>query len=177
MKRTIAATGVVVLVAVSIAACGSSSSATKTIVEKGASTSATHVHTSSTDAAMTKAQAAKTYLADVKAANAADTTFGARAGNSTSAKQLGKLGAPLAQVFQATDSKLLALAQAYPPASADLKAQVNADAAVIADLQTLGTINALNESSAVQQFTTDGDKLDASSDIVRSDLGLPQTKG
>jgi hypothetical protein len=125
---------------------------------------------------MTKEQAAKAYLAAIAPATDALRGLQAKANawtDSTPSSQAAADAKPTVDALTTLRSKLLALAAAYPAAAADLKAAVNAQAIVQADLANLGTVNTFNASSWVQQFVKDASATTAASAIVRSDLGLP----
>jgi hypothetical protein len=125
---------------------------------------------------MTKEQAAKAYLTAIGPANDVLHTFKAKASgwtDSTPPSQAAADAKPTIDAITTMRTKLLALAVAYPAAAADLKAQVNATAALQGDLASLATLDMTNASSWVQQFTKDASATSAASAIVRSDLGLP----
>ena len=157
--------GAAVLVTGLLAACGSPSA------RGGSATTST-----TAPAGMTRAQAAEDYQSDVGPANAAVGAFQQKAQawtDSTTATQAEADAQPLIRAINALEPKLLQLAQQYPSAATDLKAQVTAAATVAGDLTSLGSQTTFSASSWVQGFTTDAAKLGAASKIVRSDLGLP----
>jgi hypothetical protein len=125
---------------------------------------------------MTKEQAAKAYLAAIAPANDALKTLRGKASgwtDSTPSSQAAADAKPSIEAITMMRTKLLALAVAYPAAATDIKAQVNATAALQGDLASLETLNTLDASSWVQQFAKDASATSAASAIVRSDLGLP----
>ena len=157
-----------------LSACssGGSTTATTTTTTQGPSTT----QASSTTAATTKAQAGSSYLAAVGPSNSAMDSFSTEAQawtDSTTDSQAEDQAQPLIAAIRTLEPKLLAIATDYAPAATDLKAEVNAAAAVQGDLASLSNVNFLNASSWTQQFASDAAKLGAASNIVRSDLGLP----
>jgi hypothetical protein len=125
---------------------------------------------------MTKGQAAHTYLAAVARPNEVLRTFLAEANgwtDSTRSTQAAADARPLIDVMTTLRAKLLALATAYPAAATDLKAAINRQATLQADLASLEAVATLDASSFAQRVTRDARALRAATAIVRSDLGLP----
>lgn len=162
------ATGAVVIgMAVSVVGCGAQ---TKTVTQNAPATQTQASTTQTrTTAAMTKAQAAKVFLADVAPTQVAAHKLNRELTASTTDAQLQRFGKPYIQAMQAANAKLLDLAQEYPAAATDLKALVNADTGEISDLQAPSSINA-------HQLVSDINATHSASEIVRSDLGLAPSK-
>jgi hypothetical protein len=175
------------LLAFGLAACGGS---TKTVTARQPSTGQTTAgaaptRSSSTPASQptgsssrtTKAQAAKTYLADVAPANAAidkmESQFKA-ATSSTTAGQLAAEAQPVETDLAHVDGELSSLATAYPAAASDLKALISADAVVIEDLAGIRSLTNDDAKGAFDQLNQDLGKLSGAVAVVRGDLGLPQ---
>jgi hypothetical protein len=163
-----------------LAACGSSSTTTVTRTatsnRSGSAATTTASSPSTTASTMTKAQAAQAYLSAVGPANAALKQFEKKAGgwnDSTTASEVQAAADPVVKAARQYQQGVIALARSYPPAAADLKALVTADAPFVADLSTASTLNALNASSWVQQLARDANNATTAANIVRSDLGLP----
>ena len=128
--------------------------------------------------AMTKAQAARTYSADIAQPNAVLNSLKAKM-NADWANQTPAQDAtdaqPLVAAITTLRPKLLNLAQQYPAVAVDLKADVSAQAQLQADLVSLGSLDATDLSGQqawVQQFAKDASGANAAGSIVRSDLGL-----
>ncbi len=124
---------------------------------------------------MTQAQAGQAYQAAVDPVNAAGNALGAKMQSytdSTTADQVTTDAQPFIQAMTALNGELASLANAYPPAAADLKALVTAYNPVSGDLQSASATTVFNASSWVQQLATDLSKTKAAVAIVRSDLGL-----
>jgi hypothetical protein len=169
------ATFVAILGAVAIAACGSTSTTTKTKTVAAAPLSSS-TSISSTSRGVSKAQAAKAYLADVAPANSAGDAFKKSINNNSTGPQIAQAARPLISAYNAANNKLDQLAQLYPPAGTDLKALVNSDSHVVADLSDASTVTSTNSGSWIQQLTTDLTSTKSDANIVRSDLGLPPGK-
>jgi hypothetical protein len=156
-----------------IVACGGT---TKTVIQ----TTPVQQSTQTATAAMTQAQAGQAYERAVAPANAAGNALSAKIEtytDSTTGAQVTADAQPFTQAMTALNGKLLSLANAYPPAAADLKALVNAYNPIIGDLQSARAATVFSASSWVQQLTTDLSKTTAAVAVVRSDLGLPPAKG
>jgi hypothetical protein len=123
---------------------------------------------------MTKAQAGKQYLALAAPLNAAVNAFQASTQYSTTGPEVATKAKPVIGALNTADAALLDLAQKYPAGAPDLKALVKPDSGLIADLTDVAQINALSQSTWVQQLTQDASQERADANIVRSDLGLPQ---
>jgi len=157
------------------AGCGSSSTATSRATAAHASNTSTTASTASTaPSTFTRAQAALAYLRAVQPAKAAGDAFDNQINNNTTASEAAPLAKPVITAFGQTNIHLLTVAQHYPEAAVDIKALIDADSGVIADLAGLSSVTLLDQSSWVQSFLQDGEKTKAASSIVRSDLGLPQ---
>jgi len=132
--------------------------------------------TSTSATVMSKTAAGAEFQADVAPANSAVSAFASKAqawSSSTTDSQAEADAQPLIQAISTLQSKLAQLAQSYPPASADLKAEVTAAASLHGDLLGLSSLNMLNASSWEQTFERDAATLSAASKTVRADLGLP----
>lgn len=106
---------------------------------------------------ITRAQAAKQYLADVVPVNAVTNSDGVT-------------------VYVATVAKFdtLILRQRWPADTrADIKALAEADAAVSGDYESASSSNVLNASSLTATTRRDAEAANAAANIVRADLGLP----
>ena len=125
---------------------------------------------------MTKPQAGQAYLAAVGPYNEAWDRFEKQAAgwtDSTTANEVQAAADPVVKAARGYQAEVLALAKSYPPATADLKALVNAAGPFIADLASASTLNARNVNSWVRQAARDASNANAAANIVRSDLGLP----
>jgi hypothetical protein len=142
-----------------ITAAASGAALSFALVGCGSHTTAT---SSTPGASITKAQAAKRYLADVAAGNAVANTLSGELTSSTSSAHLRSDGVPFIRVTRRLDPKLAALAGEYPPAAASLKAEIGADKALITDFAQ-GSEASLSEDIQANQSAVD---------LVRSDLGL-----
>ena len=125
-------------------------------------------------AGMTKAQAGKAYLAAIAPANKALDTWKVKvqrySGNETQ-DQLAADAQPLVDVIGQTETKLSQLASDYPPAATDIKAQLAAVGALRGDLASVE-----NTSAWEQQLLRDSGTANSDAKIVRTDLGLSNTK-
>jgi hypothetical protein len=155
---------VAMLVSVVVAGCGE---ATKSATQAGGTAGTTSV---------TKARAEGMYLASVAPVNTAGEAFQTVAKSwtsSTTASRAAAAVAPLATALTGFRTKLVALADAYPPAASDLRALMNADAQLIRDLASTKAPGAFSASSLTQRITDDNSKASKAADAVRSELGLP----
>ena len=128
---------------------------------------------------MTKQQAGLAYLAAVVPANAAGAALARKMRaytNSTPGSQISAAARPLERRLTELNGKLLGIASAYPPAAADLNAEVAAYTPVILDLRSAATQNSVNASWWLQGLASDLTKTQTAAAIVRSDLGLPPAK-
>jgi hypothetical protein len=154
----------VVLASLAVTGCGGS---TRTITaERGSGVPPP------ANSQLTKAQAAKAYLAAIDPANRAIDVFVAKIRRSSSPTQ-SELTADARPAFDAigeVEAKLSHLASEYPPAATDLKAQITAIGQARGDFASIE-----NSSAWVQQLTRDTGAGNAAGKIVRSDLGLPIT--
>ena len=156
------------LMAVAAAACSTNSpTASPTTIAPRSTT---------TTAAMTRAAAAARYLAIVKPYNAALIRFrdqaNAWSASLTNAQAVAEAQPVIAETTT-TDNQLLALAQLYPLAAPDIKAEVAASSAASGDLGGLATLNLLDASSWQSQVSHDASVMAGAAATVRSDLGLP----
>ena len=159
--------------AIALVGCGGT---TKTVTQTAPATQTTQTAPTT---AMTRAQAGQAYVSAVAAVNAAGNAFNAKTQSytdSTTGDQVTADAQPFIHALTALNAKLLSIANAYPPAAADLKALVTAYNPVIGDLQSASATNAFNASSWAQQLVADLSKTKAAVAIVRSDLGLPPAK-
>ena len=128
---------------------------------------------------MTKQQAGQAYLAAVAPTNAAGAALAGKmraSTDSTPGSQISVQARPFERRLTELNGKLLGIATAYPPASADLKAMVTAYNPVIHDLRSAAARNSVNASSWLQRLASDLTKTQTAAAIVRSDLGLPLAK-
>ena len=142
-------------VAVTVAACGSAG---------GGSTSTT-AHGS-----ITRARAASIYLADVAPVNAQGDRLGQEFTSSTSDAQLAQDAKPFVKAAKTVDSEFLALARRYPTAATALKAEVRADAILIAGLQDPAHLT-------TRDLQDDIDTTHTAANAARAQLGLPMHQG
>ncbi len=122
---------------------------------------------------MSKAHAARLYPAAVKPVNAAELAWNAAARSGATPVAAAPSADALAQALVTSDSRLLRLALAYPPAASDLRALVNADARAEGDLRSVIAQNAATLPGWTQQMGQDNAKSATAADAVRADLGLP----
>jgi hypothetical protein len=178
MRREIGIAAVVAWM-VGVAACGAQ---TKTVIERAPATTATGTATvaktstvtSTRASGMTKAQAAKTYLADVGPSNAVLLTFKSSTDSNESQSQLATQVKPVVVAYEKVNSQLLSLAHDYPPAASDLKAEASNDAQLIGDMEAVGTSDDLTQ--WFQTTAKDAAASDVTVNTVRLDLGLPEVK-
>lgn len=166
----------IVVAMLAVGGCGGSSSSSSAPTTTTPAATATSTSNTATTAATAKEQAAKTYVAAIGPANNALHTFVAKARgwtSSTPASQAAADARPTIEAAMILQTKLLALAAAYPAAATHLKAQVHAIAAMQGDLAGLATIDMRKVSSWEQRFIKHASATTAASAIVRSDLGLP----
>ena len=128
-------------------------------------------------AGTTKEQAAEAYRTAVAPVNAAQAVFAAAAqgwNGSTSRAQARSEAAPLLAVFDDVRERLRTIADGYPPATQDIDAGIAAVVAVQNDLLALAQLNTgMSVSSWANRYTQDIGRLIAASDVMRTDLGLP----
>ena len=119
--------------------------------------------------------AARQYVASVAPANAALHAFGLWMARSpdTTESQAAAAARPTVLALGALRSKLLALARAYPPASADVRALLAAYGPLQGDLKDLGAVSQSTVSAWLTQFAHDLDQTRAAAMALRSVLGLP----
>ncbi len=159
------------LMAVAAAACSTSTPA-------ASPTTAAHRSTadSRSTAPTTRADAAARYAAIIKPVDAALIAFRSQAAGWSSSltnSQAMAEAQPAMTAMTTASAQLLALAQLYAPASADLKAEVAGMSAVSGDLGGLATVNLLDASSWQSQLSHDDGVMAGAAATVRSDLGLP----
>jgi hypothetical protein len=164
------------LAGLTMAACSSSGSPA---AKAAATTSATTAPQASTTSTISTAAAGSAYVADVAPANAALTTFGAKANawtNSTTDAQAEADAQPAITALQTVNT---ALTDAQWPASAtaDVHTLIGDVGALTGDLQGLSTINLLNDSSWLATLKRDLASLSTAVALVRHDLGLPAAAG
>jgi len=156
------------LAGLTLAACSSSGS-------PAATAAATTVPPASTTGTISTAAAGSAYLADVAPANAALTTFGARAEawtDSTTNAQAEADAQPAIAALQTLDT---ALTNAQWPASSttDVHTLIGDIGAPTGDLRGLSTISLLSDSSWLATLKRDLASLSTAVALVRHDLGLP----
>ena len=126
-------------------------------------------------ASMSRAHAAKQYLADVKPANAAMKRFEANAGkwnSATTDAQAEKEAAPVVRALRRLQSDLLG--QSWPSvARTDIRKLYLSISGLEADLLSLANVNLLNSGAWSSSFDHDLTRLGAEVNLVRHDLGLP----
>jgi hypothetical protein len=168
-----------VAVALGLTACGE----TQTVTQAAAGATTASMPTTSasrsatTSATMTRAEAGRAYLAAVAPANTELVAFKAKASSwnhSTPPRHAANDAGPLISAITALRTKLLALANAYPPAADDLSNLVTANAGLQRDLAKLESLNKLNAGVWILQFAADADASHAAVVSVRFDLGLPE---
>src|SRR5450755_2604666 len=160
---------VALALALTVGACGSSTTKTATASSSTARSTG-----------MTKEQAAKAYLAALPRYRAAlfafDNTVGEVLGSPPASKALA-IAKPFSEAITMLDDKLSRLGDAYPPAAVDIKKLVADTAAFKRDLDSIGAVTAGSASAWAQKDMRDHDAVNAASAIVRSDLGLPKPSG
>lgn len=133
-----------------------------------------HHHKKHSEAALKKA--GNHYLAIIGQFNSALTTFQnaiKAQGTTLTSTALGTAAAPVAQALQKVDQELSAYS--WPKkARADITSLVQADGALLGDLSSAGTVNALTASSWIQQLARDESTAATDSGLVRGALKLPQ---
>jgi hypothetical protein len=121
-------------------------------------------------------KAAAHYLAVVGPFNTALATFQADVkakGTTLTATELGSAVAPVARALQRADQELSSYT--WPKkARAAVATLVQADGALLGDLDSAGSVNALTASSWVQQLSRDDAVAGTDAGLVRAALGLPQ---
>jgi hypothetical protein len=128
---------------------------------------------------MTKQQARQAYLAAVAPANAAGAALAGKIRaytDSTPGSQISAEARPFERRLTELNGKLLAIATAYPPVAAGLRALVTAYNPVIRDLRSATAQNSVNASSWLRRLASDLTKTRTTAAVVRSDLGLPPAK-
>lgn len=160
-------------IAVAVAGCGSTTVETQTV-----QTPAAHHHPRQAAGGMTKAQADHVYLADVAPYNTAVLSmfkeFQHDDASTTTSIAAGQVKPAIAAI-QTTDGRLDDLADQYRPAAADIRAMVNSDAGLLGDLVSINTVDGFNVDTWGQQVLRDVSQGHAAANMVRSDLGLPQS--
>jgi hypothetical protein len=175
IRRKSASLSVTMLAAGLVAGCGGGggNEASPPAAPPPATTVAT-----TTAATPSQQELAATYLRIVKPANEELDRWFARAQrwtDNTPKTQAVKDSQPLIDAYEEAGSKLLRVP--WPEATrADVKDLVRADAALIADLNGLGTVDDLSADQWVSQFQHDASQAGAAANIVRADLGLPPNK-
>jgi hypothetical protein len=96
--------------------------------------------------------------------------------DSTPGSQISAEARPFERRLTELNGKLLAIATAYPPVAAGLRALVTAYNPVIRDLRSATAQNSVNASSWLQRLASDLTKTRTAAAVVRSDLGLPPAK-
>lgn len=128
---------------------------------------------------MTKQQARQAYLAAVAPTNAAGAALAGKIRaytGSTPGSQISAEARPFERRLTELNDKLLAIATAYPPVAAGLRALVTAYNPVIRDLRSATAQNSVNASSWLRRLASDLTKTRTAAAVVRSDLGLPPAK-
>jgi hypothetical protein len=169
--------GIVVLVAASAATFAGCGSSAMTVPQAtSVSTTSTQANTGTPSGALTKAQAARKYLAAIAQGNAVQNAFLEKANkwnDSTTDAEAEKDAQPLISALTDQRTSLLSIANSYQPAAADIKAVINDDASLIGDLENLATLKDPNTGQSLEhQIVSDLNKSSAASAIVRSDLGI-----
>jgi hypothetical protein len=128
---------------------------------------------------MNRAEAGRAYLAAVAPANTVLVAFKANASSwkqSTTSRQAVDDARPLIAAITALRTRLLALADAYPPAADDLNNLVAANTGLQRDLAKLESLSNLKASVWILQFAADAGASHAAVVRVRRDLGLPEPR-
>ena len=162
-----------VVLAVVIAVVATSNSGNKKATTTSTSAAPTTVAT------MTKAQAATAYEEAGQPVNTAQFNFAGQMQKWTTAttpQQAQSQAQPLLAAVEAVQARLAEIADQYPPAAADLRADAAAAAQVRATLLTLSHLNADVSVATFRQHYNDAiATLIGASNVVRADLGLPHT--
>jgi hypothetical protein len=165
MRNTVIAAALAGTAVLTLAACGSGHSTARS------SASVPAAATAPTPTAAPAVNYGAEYLAIVTPVNTAGDTFVAKwnalPGTATTAQQDAVL-TPILTALQTADGKLAAI-QWPTNAEADVKAMIVADGAVQGDLMNL------EGGGSSAPFVTDLGKAHAASEVVRGDLGLPQS--
>ncbi|HEY8216810.1 MAG TPA: hypothetical protein VIH82_06740, partial [Acidimicrobiia bacterium] len=128
---------------------------------------------------LTETQAATDYTDAVKAVNDSAPAFrtDAAAWNGTTTNQQAVAAAqPLAQAFDAVESKLVTTAGRYPPARPQLLGTVANVAVLEADLADLARLDRIGVPAWLARYDTDLAHLTTASNQLRTTLGLPPTR-
>jgi hypothetical protein len=159
-----------------VAGCGGSHKAS---TGETISTSATTLSEGSTQTTATMHHLAQTYLRIVAPANRAAEAYSKEAeswnGINPTKEKIDAATKPVIVSFEKADNALLRVQ--WPPAiRGDIKVLVNADGAVVGDLQSLSRQNATSIGQWATQYSKDSAQAVAAVNVVRSDLGLPPAK-
>jgi hypothetical protein len=125
---------------------------------------------------MTRSDAGRAYLAAVAPANMILVAFKAKVpswNHSTTSRQAATDAGRLIAAINALRTKLLVLANAFPPAADDLNNLVTANTGLQGDLVRLTSLNRSNVGAWMLQFAADAGASHAAVTSARSDLGLP----
>jgi len=131
-----------------------------------------------TEPPMSRAALARAYLFITGPANDALSKFRTKAsgwGDSTTGTQAAKDAAPAVAALRRADSQLLRLDWG-PSMNPEVRTLVTAHGAVIRDLGSLRALKSLAPGPWLNRLVDDSSKASAAAQVLRKDLGLPQSK-